>query len=280
LSSRAQGRHRAAVRPKTPLSTIATQIQVGAGTAGRRGAVIAASSGLVVSLGVTAADAAPIGDAVQEKPKAAPAAETVAAPAPVVAEAEQLTVPADAGTATVGVVAGTLVAPPKPKPVVVPERAAPVSRDTDRSTERASSSSSSSSSRSSSEESTQKAAAPEASGNLSATRANVIAVAARYVGTPYRSGGTSPSGFDCSGYVQYVFAQVGISLPRTSSAQAGAAVRISRAEAQPGDLVYKPGHIGIYAGGNLMYDSPTTGKSVSKREMWSSDFGFYRVIGG
>jgi peptidoglycan DL-endopeptidase CwlO len=278
LSSRAQGRHRAAVRPKTPLSTIATQIQVGAGTAGRRGAVIAASSGLVVSLGVTAADAAPIGDAVQDKPKAAPAApaaETAAAPAPVVAEAEQLTVPADAGTATVGVVAGTLVAPPKPKPVVVPERTAPVSRDADRSTERTSSSSASSS-----KESTEKAAAPEASGNLSATRANVIAVAARYVGTPYRSGGTSPSGFDCSGYVQYVFAQVGISLPRTSSAQAGSAVRISQAEAQPGDLVYKPGHVGIYAGGNLMYDSPTTGKSVSKREIWSSEFGFYRVIGG
>ena len=273
MSSRAHGRHRAAVRPTTPLSTLTTQLQAGAGTAGRRGAVIAASSGLVVSLGVTAADAAPIGAVVEDKPQAAPAAPVAAPEAAPAAETEQLTVPADVATATVGVVAGTLVAPPKPEPVVVPERTAPVSRDAERSTERTQSSSSSSS-----EESTTEAAEPAAAGNLSASRANVIAVAARYVGTPYRYGGTSPSGFDCSGYVQYVFNQVGVSLPRTSSGIAGAAVRISRHQAQPGDLVYKPGHIGIYAGGNLMYDSPTTGKSVSKREIFSSEFGFYRVL--
>lgn len=275
MSSRAQGRHRAAVRPKTPLSTIATQFQAGAGTAGRRGAVIAASSGLVVSLGVTAADAAPIGDAVEEKPKAAPAAPAVIeAAAPAVVEVDQLTVPADVETATVGVVAGTLVAPPKPKPVVVPERTAPVSRSAERSASR-------------SEKSTTEAAQPatketepQATGNLSATRANVMAIAARYVGTPYRYGGATPAGFDCSGYLQYVFKQVGVSLPRTSSAQAAAGVRISREEAQPGDLVFMPGHIGIYAGGNMMYDSPRSGKSVSKREIWSSGFGYYRVLNG
>ncbi len=268
MSSRAPGRHRAAVRPTTPLSTFAAQLQAGVGTAGRRGAVIAASSGLVVSLGVTAADAAPIGDAVEEKPRAAPTAEVVA---PVVDEVEQqLTVAADVETVSVGAVTAQVVAPPPPPPpppppvVVAPTRAAStdrVSRSEQRTTTKAAA-----------------APAPAVTGDLSSSRANVMAVAARYVGTPYRYGGTTPSGFDCSGFVQYVFAQVGVSLPRTSSAQAGAAVRISRSEAQPGDLVFMPGHIGIYAGGNLMYDSPTTGKSVSKREMWSSDFGFYRVL--
>ncbi len=115
---------------------------------------------------------------------------------------------------------------------------------------------------------------------MSATRANIMAVAASYVGTPFRYGGTSPSGFDCSGFTGYVFAQVGVSLPRTSGAQAASAVRISRAEALPGDLVYLPGHVGIYAGNGMMYDSPRTGRTVSKRAMWSADFAFYRVLNG
>jgi cell wall-associated NlpC family hydrolase len=271
LSSRAQGRHRAAVRPKTPLSTIASQLQAGAGTAGRRSAVIAASSGLVVSLGVTAADAAPIGDAVREKPKAAPAAPAAPTAADATdAAADQVSVPAGVATATVSPMVGALVAPPPPPPppVVEPERTEQVSRDADRSEP----------AEESSEESSDEQTSAAATGELSATRSNVMAVAARYVGTPYRYGGTTPAGFDCSGFVQYVFAQVGVSLPRSSGAQAAAAVRISRDQALPGDLVYMPGHIGIYAGGNLMYDSPTTGKSVSKREIFSSDFGFYRVL--
>jgi cell wall-associated NlpC family hydrolase len=119
--------------------------------------------------------------------------------------------------------------------------------------------------------------APEL-GTLSATRANIISVAARYLGTPYRYGGTTPSGFDCSGYVQYVFNQVGVSLPRTSSQQGASGRQISRSEALPGDLVYKPGHIGIYAGDNMMYHSPQTGDVVSLREIYSSSFVFIRVL--
>jgi len=116
--------------------------------------------------------------------------------------------------------------------------------------------------------------------NLSVTRSNIMALAARYVGTPYRWGGTTPSGFDCSGFTSYVFARAGVSLPRTSSAQAASGRRVSRAEALPGDLVHIPGHIGIYAGGGMMYDSPRRGKTVSKRAMWSADWVYIRVLNG
>jgi cell wall-associated NlpC family hydrolase len=92
----------------------------------------------------------------------------------------------------------------------------------------------------------------------------VVGIAMQYLGTPYVYGGSSPSGFDCSGFVMYVYSRVGVSLPRVVSAQYTAGVPVSRSDLQPGDLVFfnSLGHVGIYIGGNQFIHSPHTGDVV------------------
>ena len=103
------------------------------------------------------------------------------------------------------------------------------------------------------------------------TGSEVVATAERYLGVPYVWGGASPStGFDCSGLVQYVYGQLGVSLPRTSEQQASVGTSVpSLAAAKPGDLLIfnspadgANGHVGIYIGGGKMIDAPYTGAVV------------------
>lgn len=105
----------------------------------------------------------------------------------------------------------------------------------------------------------------------------VFSVAQQYIGTPYVFGGSTPAGFDCSGYVMYVYAQFGISLPHSVSGQAAMGKRISIADAQPGDLVIMPGHDGFYAGNGNIMDAPDTGRSISIRPIWTSDYYIVRL---
>ena len=98
------------------------------------------------------------------------------------------------------------------------------------------------------------------------------ATATRMVGTPYRYGGTTPKGFDCSGLVYYSYRQAGQVVPRTSSAQFSAARRINLKDAQPGDLLFfasrkSVDHVAIYLGDNSFVHAPSSGKRVSVERM-------------
>lgn len=246
------GRHRAATRPSTPLthltSTATAQLQV----VGRRTAVVAASSGLIVS----AIGAAPA-QAASDSAVGLPPVDTAALAAQAQAQLELAPVVTAPATAEwkLDVPDVTPVKPAPPAPVKAKKATTSTTR-TSRSAERAVANT---------------PAPPSVSGNA------VLEIAARYVGTPYRSGGNTPAGFDCSGFVQYVYAQLGISLPRSSSAYASIGTRVSAADALPGDIMYTPGHVAIYAGDGMEIDSPRPGKTIQFRAIWQSSPIYIRV---
>lgn len=97
----------------------------------------------------------------------------------------------------------------------------------------------------------------------------IVSYAQSVLGTAYRYGGAAPSGFDCSGLVEYSHLHAGISVPRTSVAQYEAAQSVSRSELKPGDVIFfnldrnKASHVGIYAGEGRFIHAPSTGKYVS-----------------
>jgi cell wall-associated NlpC family hydrolase len=109
-----------------------------------------------------------------------------------------------------------------------------------------------------------------------------VDVAQQYLGVPYVWGGESPSGFDCSGLVQYVYGQLGVDLPRTAADQARVGQPVAGlADALPGDLLafHDPvDHIGIYAGNGLMVVAPKSGDVVKVQNVYDAPTAIRRVL--
>jgi cell wall-associated NlpC family hydrolase len=256
VSEQVTRRHRATQRPVTPLSSLTTAVTGHVGTLSRGGVVIAMSSGLVATLGLPAKA---LSDTDLDRSTTATlslAAVKAYEPPSRTTEPVTIAAPKDAD---VDFEPGATV---KAKPVVKRERVRTVSRSTARS----------------------EVPAEIKVGNGSSPRGSaILAIAARYLGVPYVYGGTTPSGFDCSGYTGYVFAQLGYHLPRTASQQMYATKRISSANAQAGDLVFflsggGASHVGIYAGNGEIYDAGRSGQVVQKRAIWTSAIAFGRVV--
>ncbi len=97
-----------------------------------------------------------------------------------------------------------------------------------------------------------------------AERAALVRYAAQFTGTPYRWGGSSPAGFDCSGLVRYVYARFGVQMEHFSGAQYAAYPKVARDDLQPGDLVFFAGrgHVGIYIGGERFIHATHSGDHV------------------
>ncbi|WP_374968164.1 C40 family peptidase [Terrabacter sp. BE26] len=113
------------------------------------------------------------------------------------------------------------------------------------------------------------APAPSASG--------IVGIAQSLFGVPYVYGGTTPSGFDCSGFTSYVYRHAGISIPRTASAQQSAATPVS--SPSPGDLVFfgSPAyHVGIYVSPGRMIDAQRPGTTVGNHSIWTTPSGYGR----
>ena len=98
---------------------------------------------------------------------------------------------------------------------------------------------------------------------------DIISYAKQFIGVPYKWGGSTPSGFDCSGLVQYVYKHFGIGISRTTSTQINEGRAVGRNELQLGDLVFpSTGHVTLYVGNNQVLHAPEPGKRVTISKLW------------
>ena len=221
-------RHRALTVRTSPLDSVSKAVSANAGTVGRQAAVFAAASGLILTMGLpaTAADTTAGVSASTESGTAQTALAVTAAP-----------------TATVSFerTVVTTIAAPKPEPVRV-------QATTPAATTRAANATAAAPA--AARAAATEAAPAEKAAPAASSTSGIAAIAYTGIGRPYVWGGTTPNGWDCSGFTQWVYAQAGISIPRVNAWNA----MTPTSNPQPGDLVMQNGgaHVGIYVGNGMM----------------------------
>ena len=272
MTSRNLARHRKAARPLTPLSDATPAL--------RRGLVVAASSGLALTMITSAANAA--GGNTQSLEHSAgalsvsPAAKAealITQNAPIEVDAD---VAADADTLATSEVTTEAPGPSEEELAAQAEAQAQAEQaaaeaEAQAQAEQAAAEEAESQAAPavSTEDDAEPTAAPASSSVPQGAGSDAVAIGSNYLGTPYAWGGGAPGGFDCSGFVSYVYAQMGISLPHQSGDILNSGTVISASEARPGDILWWPGHVGIYAGnGQVLHSTPGPGVSITN--IWGS----------
>ena len=279
MTSRNLARHRKAARPLTPLSDAAPAL--------RRGLVVAASSGLALTMITSAANAAGGNTQSLERsagalgigPATAKAEALITQNTPIEVDAD---VVADADTPATSEVATEAPGPSEEELAAqaAAEQAAEQAAAEQAQAEQAAAEQAQAEQAaaeqaqaapavSTEDEAAESTAVPASSAVPQGVGSDAVAIGSNYLGTPYAWGGGAPGGFDCSGFVSYVYAQMGISLPHQSGDILNSGTVISASEARPGDILWWPGHVGIYAGdGQVLHSTPGPGVSITN--IWGS----------
>ncbi len=244
MTNSLRGRHRDSRPAMTPLTILARTATENAGTVARRGAIAVAAGGVLISTIATTAHAAPAMDLKTDvksaKLNTADLHSLTAVAKQAVAAAPTVTVPSDAKMPIEMEALGTSSSADGKKG----DGPAVVSVD---------------------------APDPVPLGE------QAINVAFNYLGITYVLGGNSPAeGMDCSGLIQYVYAQLGVNLPHSSSALLSSGYQVTYPE--PGDIVWTPGHVALYAGDGMIVEAWAAGMPVRYTEMWQNSPTFIRVV--